>query len=72
MKFEVEIDPRIEAAIERFLRAAGNEPDGTHGPLTVEKLVMMLLEDVAAIGRWPTPWEASCMAEVLKAHGYGY
>jgi hypothetical protein len=42
----------------------------THGPLSVERLIVLLLEDVALAVRRPGSWEGAHMSELLAAHGY--
>ena len=42
----------------------------THGKMTVERLVKLLVEDAIAIERQPGHWEANMMKNTLQAHGY--
>lgn len=57
--------------IQTFLDAtAGTEAHSTHGPLDLERLVRMLLEDVALMVRRPGSWEGSNMFRVMASHGY--
>jgi hypothetical protein len=41
----------------------------THGPMTTDKLVRKLLEDVAAAVKDKTTWQGGHMALVLSKHG---
>jgi hypothetical protein len=45
-------------------------PAGTHGALTMEILIVLLLEDVAWTQSRPGSWEGAGMSNVLFAHGY--
>jgi hypothetical protein len=58
------------ALIERGLPIFNQHAATTHGPLTVESLTTMLLEDVALAVRRPTSWEGHNMLQVLTGHGY--
>lgn len=42
----------------------------SHGPLTLNLLVTLLLEDVAMCVTRPASWEGSYMLTVMQAHGY--
>ena len=42
----------------------------THGKMTIERLVKLLVEDAIAIERQPGHWEAGMMKNTLQAHGY--
>jgi hypothetical protein len=42
----------------------------THGPMSWEKLVTMLLEEVAAAVKDDTTWQGGHMSLVLGEHGY--
>ena len=58
----------INALIERM--ALADDRATSHGPLTVEGLAAMLLEDAAMTVRRPGSWEGAGMARVLESHGY--
>jgi len=60
------------ALIEQLLVGTKNIAAGisSHGPLNMEKLAAMLLEDVALAVRRPGSWEGSNMLTVLHSHGY--
>lgn len=70
MKIEITLDSQVQAAVQRFLRAAGSTDESTHGPLTIAALAEMLIEDVALTMTRPGCWEASAMAALLRGHGY--
>lgn len=53
-----------------FVHVHGHRAESTHGPLTVEKLATLLLEDVALTMRRPGWWEGANMATVLGSRGY--
>lgn len=67
----MKIDPTTRQFLTTYL-ASLTPADGfcTHGPLTVESLINMLLEDVKMTATRPGCWEASNMAKVLSSHGY--
>jgi len=73
MKITVEISDADAALIGRFLGATREvtSSTSTHGPLDMEKLTAMLLEDVALMLRRPGSWEGAAMAQVMRGHGYG-
>jgi hypothetical protein len=50
--------------------ALNQDHQNTHGPMTTEKLVTMLLEDVAAAVKDGTTWQGGHMSLVLGEHGY--
>lgn len=51
-------------------RASTVPAAGTHGALTMETLIFLLLEDVAYTQSRPGSWEGAGMNNVLFAHGY--
>jgi len=67
MKMQIEISDEDAALIERFLATTS---EGTHGPLTIAKLIEMLMEDVALMLSRPGCWEAQGMWAHLSSHGY--
>lgn len=73
MKITIEIPAADAELIKKVLLHFNTEPVDeltTHGPLTMEKLAKMLLEDVALAWRRPGSWEGSNMINVLQSHGY--
>lgn len=58
------------ALIERGLPIFNQNEATTHGPLTIENLAGMLLEDVGLAVRRPGSWEGANMIQVLLSHGY--
>jgi len=58
------------ALIEQFLATTKKTKFCSHGPLNMEELTSMLLEDVAFAVRRPGSWEGSNMLTVLHSHGY--
>jgi hypothetical protein len=71
VKVAVEISDHDAALVAEFLEVYGQRTDSSHGPLTLETLAAMLLEDVALAIRRPGSWEGANMGTVLAAHGYG-
>lgn len=71
MKITIEIPESDAALIRQFLAATQQVTCATHGPLDMEKLTTMLLEDVALMVRRPGSWEGANMAQVMQSHGYG-
>lgn len=71
-KITIELSDSGLEALEAFLASTEFCEDlGTsNGPLTLESLTSMLLEDVALSRRRPGSWEGSNMCEVLRGHGY--
>lgn len=69
-KFTVDVSEEdlklIERGLERMNRSDGN----SHGPLDVQRLAAMLMQDVALAVRRPGSWEGSNMSQVLNSHGY--
>jgi hypothetical protein len=67
----IKLDKLKAGFLKRYL-ATISPADGfcTHGPLTVETLIEMLLDDVIMTTTRPGCWEASNMAQVLISHGY--
>jgi len=56
--------------IEYFIESTADTVACSHGPLDMQTLVTMLLEDVALMMRRPGSWEGSNMAQVMSSHGY--
>jgi hypothetical protein len=71
LKIAVEISDDNAALVAEFLKLYGQRAESSHGPLTIERLAAMLLEDVALAVRRPGSWEGANMGTVLASHGYG-
>jgi environmental stress-induced protein Ves len=69
IKFAAEMSAETAALVNKFV-ALNQRTRNTHGPLTVDKLVRMLLEDVAAAVKDGSTWQGAHMALVLCEHGY--
>lgn len=73
-RIQIEIDDQASQNLAELVRQlnanAGTDPFNSHGPLTVKKLVAMLLEDAGMVISRPGSWEGSNMADVLRGHGY--
>jgi hypothetical protein len=70
MKLTIDIRDDDMGAIASVIERANQSEANSHGPLDVEALAQMLLEDVALVARRPGPWEGKNMRVVLTAHGY--
>ncbi len=70
VKFTAEMDADTAALVGKFITLNLGNPYGDHGTLTVDKLVKMLLEDVAAAVRDTNTWQGGHMALVLCEHRY--
>lgn len=71
MKITIEINAADAELVAEFLEHYGQQAESSHGPLNIEKLAAMLLEDVALAIRRPGSWEGANMGTVLASHGYG-
>ena len=71
VKFTAEMEADTAALVNKFV-ALNQHTENSHGPMTVEKLAGMLLEDVAAMMRDNTTWQGGHMAVVLSQHGYRF
>jgi len=75
MKVIIEITEKTAAELAELVKVcteidAEREGATTHGPLTVERLLVMLADDAGMIISRPGSWEGSNMATVLSSHGY--
>jgi hypothetical protein len=70
VKIQIEIRDSDAELIALFLAANIDAQACSHGPLTMELLAAMLLEDVALVVRRPGSWEGANMRVVLQGHGY--
>ena len=72
MKIELDIPDNIATIINDFLQFQANKPDSisSHGPLDMQTLALMLLQDVYWATERPGSWEGANMRQVLEAHGY--
>jgi hypothetical protein len=64
------MSPETERLVRKLVLQNTNNTRCTHGPMSVEKLITMLLEDVAAAMRDGNTWQGGHMALVLSEHGY--
>lgn len=69
LTFTAELDADTAALIDKFV-ALNQHTSNTHGPMTADKLVKMLLEDVAAAVRDGNSWQGAHMSLVMSEHGY--
>ena len=75
MKVTIEITEKTAAELAELVKLcteidAEREGATTHGPLTVERLLVMLADDAGMVISRPGSWEGSNMATVLSSHGY--
>ena len=70
MKISITIPDGDAALIAVFLAATKDVTSSSHGPLDMQKLAAMLLEDVALLVRRPSSWEGTTMMAVMASHGY--
>ena len=74
-RIEIEVSDETAAQLAELAARCteiDKERDGgtSHGPLAIESLVAMLVEDAAMVITRPGSWEGSNMHTVLTAHGY--
>jgi hypothetical protein len=70
-KVTSEMSPETAALVNKFVLRNATNTCCTHRPMTVEKLISMLLSDVAGAERdGGKTWEGCHMALVLREHGY--
>lgn len=67
--FTIELGAETRTLIKKFL-LKNQHSENTHGPMSPEKLIQMLLEDVAAAVKDNSTWQGAHMALVLSEHGY--
>lgn len=70
VRFSGEISPEDADLIRKFIHWNRNRFNSSHGALTPEKLVALLLQDVAAAIRDGNTWQGCQMGLVLTQHGY--
>jgi len=69
-KFTVDVSEEDLKLIECGLRRMNQSDGNSHGPLDVQGLAAMLMQDVALAVRRPGSWEGANMSQVLSSHGY--
>jgi hypothetical protein len=70
-KVSAEIPAEIEALVRKFVLRNANNIRSSHGAMTLEKLIVLWLEDVAAAVRdGGDTWEGCHAAILLREHGY--
>jgi hypothetical protein len=70
-KVSAEMSAETLTLVRRFVALNANNARSTHGPMTIERLAEMLLDDVAAAVRdGGNTWQGCHMALVLREHGY--
>ena len=72
MQVTIDIPERLVPHLQRLVEHCnGNDFDATtHGRLTLESLISMLVEDLSLVQSRPGCWEADNMENVLSSHGY--
>ncbi|MEC9358628.1 MAG: hypothetical protein VX836_12270 [Pseudomonadota bacterium] len=66
----IEVSDEDAALIEAELPDINRGEANSHGPLDLQKLAAMLIEDVTLAIRRPGSWEGANMSQVLASHGY--
>lgn len=71
----IDVSDETAATLARLVKACSDSNDArdgftTHGKLTLESLLAMLVDDAAMVMTRPGSWEGSNMAQVLMSHGY--
>lgn len=71
----IDVSDDTAATLTKLVNACNEAHDAhdgctSHGKLTVESLVAMLVEDAAMVMTRPGSWEGANMAQVLMSHGY--
>lgn len=69
VKIEVQLSEKDVKRVQAVLDGS-EEGQGSYGKLDMNRLVQMLLGDVALTIRRPGSWEGANMLRVLEAHGY--
>jgi hypothetical protein len=70
IKVTAEMSAETAALVGKFIAINAGNPYGDHGALTIDRLVAMLLEDVAAAVKDGNSWQGAHMALVLGEHRY--
>ncbi len=70
-----DVSDETAATLARLVKACNESHDArdgftTHGKLSLERLLAMLVEDAALVMTRPGSWEGANMAQVLMSHGY--
>jgi hypothetical protein len=69
MRITIDIPDDTARRIEEHIARAKSDRN-SHGPLTLQRLMNMLGEDVGLSVARPGSWEGSNMRTVLTSHGY--
>jgi hypothetical protein len=69
-QFDLAITDGDVQLITQFLMMTALNEACSHGPLDIQILLAMLLEDVALMMSRPGSWEGSNMQQVMMSHGY--
>lgn len=70
-----DVSDETAATLARLVKACNESHDArdgftTHGKLSLERLLAMLVEDAALVMTRPGSWAGANMAQVLMSHGY--
>ena len=66
----IELAAWAASRVNVFIARHQSQHQNTHGRLSMETLVRMLLEDVAFAVQNPSSWDGHLMALTLSNHGY--
>jgi hypothetical protein len=69
MQVTIDIPDETARRIEEHIAGAKSDLN-SHGPLTLQRLLDMVAEDVGLSVTRPGSWEGANMRDVLRSHGY--
>jgi hypothetical protein len=70
LQITIDIPDDTAQLIEEYLAYYGKSECSSHGPLTLQRLMTMLVEDLELSITKNGSWQGSNMQSVLRAHGY--
>lgn len=70
MRLTITLSSQQKMTLQHLLTVCSQSECSSHGPLTLARLVEMLLEDAALVITRPGSWEGANMTQVLESHGY--
>lgn len=70
MKLRIEITGEDAELVAQVLEATRGNCFNSHGPLDIQRLAQVMLQDVALTVRRPGSWEGANMRQVLRSHDF--